>query len=563
MGVLDGLIQRIARFSAHGIRTRALAFAFAASFIPLGAAFYLSAQIGFDARLFAIGALAAAVAALVGLIRSLRPVTDLATLLDRYAELGASDGRTIDHHKRLLSNAQALAERLAAEKSRATAHPVTGLVVRERLLSAIAEDLQRRPGAAALLGLIRVANYEHLMALDSAAADQLLAGIAQRLTAATGAGRPLGHVDRDCFAIWFADCADAKNAAAEFDAIGYVLMQELRIGGFSVTPDIQLGSALYPVDADEPGNLLNRAFVSLARPQRTADGGIAFFARPSQDEARRRFHLEQELRQAIRRGDLALHYQPIVDLAMGRIVGAEALLRWRSSGQDNAAPEQIVKVLEEIGLVHEIGLWTFNSACRQLRAWRECGLGDLKVAVNLSVHQLRDPALPTALQRTLASHGLSPAQIELELTETAAMENANRTRAILQELRELGFTLAIDDFGSGYSSLAYLRRLPFQKLKIDREFVAHVDERADSRTICKALIDLTAGLELAVLAEGVERFEEVEILHAMGCSTFQGYYFSKPLPPEEFAATVTDPAWRARITSRVHRERDELRRRLT
>ncbi len=142
------------------------------------------------------------------------------------------------------------------------------------------------------------------------------------------------------------------------------------------------------------------------------------------------------------------------------------------------------------------------------------------------------------------------------------MEDAERTRDILKELRETGFSLAIDDFGSGYSSLAYLRRLPFQKLKIDREFVAQVDRRADSRTICKALIDLTAGLELSVLAEGVERFEEVETLRAMGCSTFQGYYFSKPLAPEDFLATVTDKDWLTRTSSRVHRERDELRRRL-
>jgi EAL domain-containing protein (putative c-di-GMP-specific phosphodiesterase class I) len=330
-----------------------------------------------------------------------------------------------------------------------------------------------------------------------------------------------------------------------------------------VTPDIQLGAAHHPLDADEPGNLLNRAFVSLARPQRTSDGGIAFFARPSQQEARRRFLLEQDLRQAIRRGELALHYQPIVDLAMGRVIGAEALLRWRSNGEEErAAPGQIVKVLEEIGLVHEIGLWTLNTACRQLRAWRELGFTDLKVAVNLSAQQLRDRALPTALKRTLEAHGLSPSQIELELTETAAMEDSNRTLVLFEELREAGFSLAIDDFGSGYSSLAYLRRLPFQKLKIDREFVSHVDERADSRTICKALIELTAGLELAVLAEGVERFEEVETLRMMGCSTFQGYYFSRPLPAEEFAATITNPDWLARTNSRVHREREELRRRL-
>jgi EAL domain-containing protein (putative c-di-GMP-specific phosphodiesterase class I) len=239
------------------------------------------------------------------------------------------------------------------------------------------------------------------------------------------------------------------------------------------------------------------------------------------------------------------------------------MLRWCSGAHEWAKPSEVVSVLEESGLVHEIGLWTLNQACRNLRVWREKGLGDLKVAVNLSVHQLRDRALLTALTRTIAAHGLSPSNIELELTETAAMEDASRTHALFEQLREAGFSLALDDFGSGYSSLAYLRRLPFQKLKIDREFVSHVDQRADSRAICKALVDLTAGLELAVLAEGVERAEEVETLRAMGCSTFQGYYFSRPLPPEDFLKTVTDADWLTRTMSRVHRDRDELRRRLT
>jgi EAL domain-containing protein (putative c-di-GMP-specific phosphodiesterase class I) len=157
---------------------------------------------------------------------------------------------------------------------------------------------------------------------------------------------------------------------------------------------------------------------------------------------------------------------------------------------------------------------------------------------------------------------LAPQCIELELTESATMADVGYTHALFERLREMGFSLAIDDFGSGYSSLTYLRRLPFQKLKIDREFVTHVDQRADSRTICQALIHLTAGLELSVLAEGVERFEEVETLRAMGCSTFQGYYFARPLAPDDFIATITDADWMGRVCSRVHREREELRRRL-
>jgi EAL domain-containing protein (putative c-di-GMP-specific phosphodiesterase class I) len=346
------------------------------------------------------------------------------------------------------------------------------------------------------------------------------------------------------------------------EALSYLLSREVPEQKLVITPDIQIGAALFPIDADEPASLLNRAFVSLARPQRTAEGGLAFFAKPSAQQARRRFFLEQDLRHAVRRRELALHYQPFVDIAQGRVVGAEALMRWESPHHVMISPSQIVPVLEETGLVHEFGLWAFNAACRQLRDW--CAEGhDLKIAVNLSVRQLRDPTLPSAFKQIVASHGLSPGQIELELTETAAMEDAASTLALFEQLREMGFSLAIDDFGSGYSSLAYLRRLPFQKLKIDREFVTHLDERADSRSICRALIDLTAGLELSVLAEGVERWEEVEALTALGCSTFQGFYFARPASAREFIAVVSDPNWLARLRSPVLRRQDDLKRRLS
>ncbi len=563
MGFLENLKRRVARFSAHGIRGRAALFAWVACAAPMSVLAVVMGRTDLAAKAAVVTALILSLAAFILMLRSLRPVAVLAALLDQHAGAEAgTDERVLDHHSRLIANVQALAERLAAHQRQASVHPVTGLPRREHLLSAMTDELSGHPHAAALLGLIRVANYDHLRAFDPGAAEIMLAELNQRLTNAAAAGRRLAHVDRDCFAFWFGIGVDPKDAAAELEAIGYVLMQELEINGCILTPDIQIGSARYPIDADEPGNLLNRAFVSLARPQRTADGAIAFFARPSAEEARERFSHEQDLRQAIRRDELVLHYQPIVDLAMGRLVGAEALLRWQSGAHEWAKPSQVVSVLEESGLVHEIGLWTMNAACRQLRTWREAGLDEIKVAVNLSVHQLRDRALPVALKRIVAAHGLPSAAVELELTETAAMEDAAGTYALLQELREAGFSLSLDDFGSGYSSLSYLRRLPFQKLKIDREFVTHVDRRADSRAICKALIDLTAGLELGVLAEGVERFEEVETLRAMGCAMFQGYYFSRPLSAEEFTATVTKADWLLRTRSRVLREQHELRKAL-
>jgi EAL domain-containing protein (putative c-di-GMP-specific phosphodiesterase class I)/GGDEF domain-containing protein len=561
MSALDIGLHAMMRLLPRGVSARALAYAVLASLFPLLALLYVSASPE-GPRSLAAAALAVTLLSTIGLVRTLRPIAALAAMLDGHARRPDPSGRAVDDHRQIIANFQVITAQLEALNKQTKRHAVTDLPLREEFLDAVAHDLAFE-AAPSLLGLVRLANFDRLIAFDVDAGERVLAEVARRLISALGEGRPVAQVDRDCFAVWFGAGLEPKAAQAKLEAIAYVLIREVRDETITVTPDIQLGSAHYPIDADEPGNLLNRAFVSLARPQRTSDGAIAFFERPSRQQAKRRFSLEQNLRHAVRRRELALHYQPFVDLAMGRVVGAEALLRWSQAGHAPISPAQIVPVLEETGLVHEIGLWTLNSACRQLRVWTEAGHGDLKIAINLSAHQLRDGSLASALHRTVASHGLKPQQIELELTETAAMEDASRTQTMFEQLREAGFSLAIDDFGSGYSSLSYLRRLPFQKLKIDREFVTHLDERADSRTICKALIDLTAGLELAVLAEGVERFEEVEVLHALGCSTFQGYYFSRPLPADEFMATITNSDWLARAGSRVQRQQEELRRRLS
>jgi EAL domain-containing protein (putative c-di-GMP-specific phosphodiesterase class I)/GGDEF domain-containing protein len=561
MGAVDAGFDAVMRLLPRGVTARALAYAVMASLFPLLALLYVSVSPE-GPRALAVAALGITLLSIIGLVRTLQPIAALAVMLDGHARRpDGPHGRPVDDHRRIIANFQIIAAQLEALNKQAKRHPVTGLPLREEFLNLVAQELAFET-APSLLGLVRLANFDRLATFDIGAAERMIAVIAQRLTDALGEQRPIAHVDRDCFAVWFGAGLDPAAAQAKLEAISYVLVREVSDQKMTVTPDIQLGSAHFPMDAEEPGNLLNRAFVSLARPQRTAEGALAFFERPSPQQARRRFSLEQNLRHAVRRGELTLQYQPFVDLAMGRVVGAEALLRWTNPNHASITPVQIVPVLEETGLVHEIGLWTLNAACRQLRMWTEAGNADLKVAVNLSAHQLRDGSLVSALCRTVTSHGLKPSQIELELTETAAMEDAARTQVMFEKLREAGFSLAIDDFGSGYSSLSYLRRLPFQKLKIDREFVSHLDERADSRTICKALIDLTAGLELAVLAEGVERYEEVEVLHTLGCSTFQGYYFSRPLPDVEFIATITDPNWLARACSRVHRQQEDLKRRL-
>jgi EAL domain-containing protein (putative c-di-GMP-specific phosphodiesterase class I) len=208
-------------------------------------------------------------------------------------------------------------------------------------------------------------------------------------------------------------------------------------------------------------------------------------------------------------------------------------------------------------MMSEVGVWVLNTACRQARSWQDHGLPPLRMAVNLSAQQFRDPKLSNVILGALKHYALEPSQLELELTETATMEDATFTRQLFGELRDLGVGVAIDDFGTGYSSLSYLKNLPFSKLKIDREFVMQVHERRDSHAICGALVELARGLEIEVLAEGVESAEEADALRRLGCSMFQGYHYARPLAPHDFLARVGDTTWLAPmisdLTSRVGR----------
>lgn len=540
-----------------------MALASVAAAIPLGCLAGVSAASQIDARhlqtLTALGGVGA-VAALVALLAMLRPLSEMGRRLRACAWDDAAEAAGLsDHPTQMMADLAIVTGKLEGLRHRlSNRHSVTQLPTREPFLNRIAGKL----GAAGALGVVRFGDYDRLAAFDQVGADRALKAFAKRLTGAVSGERPLAQVDRDCFAIWFADPADPRRAAEELQAIGYVLGQELVDGDIKLSPEVGLGAALYPHDGADPASLLTRAFAALPAPGHPPDAGVAFFSAEQSQSARERFVLEQDLRQAIGRGELLLHYQPVIDLAAGRVIGAEALVRWNHPERGMVPPGRFVPVLEACGLMEEVGLWVLNSACREARRWRDDGLEGLTVAVNLSAQQLRDPELNTVIVRTLARHGLPAEALELELTETATMADADRTRQLFGELRALGVGVAIDDFGTGYSSLNYLKNLPFSKLKIDREFVTHVHERGDSHAICKALVELARGLGISVLAEGVETRAEADALRRMGCTIFQGFYFSRPLPAEAFRAEVADADWLAELVSPVHRERATLRSRL-
>jgi EAL domain-containing protein (putative c-di-GMP-specific phosphodiesterase class I)/GGDEF domain-containing protein len=477
-----------------------------------------------------------------GLARLLRPIAGIAASLRAQVLADGAGAAPFDHAddlETIVRGAALLGGRVESLQHRwSWRHPMTGLAVRETLANAMAVDLERsdRP---TLLGAIRFAEYNRLTAFDPATADAALRRFSERLAASLGAARPMAHVDRDCFAIWFAGIAP-EAAAVELQALCYALGAEISAGELTVVPEVEIGSALFPEHGADPGTLINHALVSLARPG--ADRDAPSPPGKSAEIARERFALEQDLRHAIAREQLEMAFQPIVDLRKG-VIGAEALLRWRHPEAGMISPARFIPILEDADLIDEIGRWTLNAACREMRRWRQRGLKGLKVAVNLSAAQLRDSSLKQTIERTLARHRLSANVLELELTETAATQDAERTFGLFRELRALGISLAIDDFGSGYSSLSYLKNLPFDKLKVDREFVVDVHLRKDSRAICQSLVALTNGLGLEILAEGVESWDEVEALRGLGYTNFQGFLFSQPVDSERFIKLALDPRW--------------------
>ena len=449
----------------------------------------------------------------------------------RYAHLRAAVRSVLEAPARKLPGrglALELQRQWAGLKHRTMqANASTGLPTREPLLERMARDLDAGDRTWTL-GLLEFAEFDQLLAFDDEGARNALALLGARIAQASGERRFVGHVDRATFAVWF-KAGDAREALG---AIAYVAGQQLPLSAGVLTPTLRCSL----VEAGDDGRAERLLAQAIAALPLSVNGRPAPARRDVVEEERERFQLDQDLARAIAGDQLRMVFQPVVDLAAGRVTGAEALLRWDHPTLGEVPPSRFIPAVERTGLSERYGLWVLNAACREAARWRAEGLGGLRMAVNLSAKQVLDPELETKIERTLARHGLDSRALELELTETAAMVDADRTFALFTRLRARGVSLAIDDFGTGYSSLSYLKNLPFTKLKIDREFVTAVDTRAGSRAICKALLELGRGLDLVVLAEGAETAAEVETLRRLGCTVFQGFHFSRPLAGPDFVS---------------------------
>ncbi|HWF99950.1 MAG TPA: EAL domain-containing protein [Steroidobacteraceae bacterium] len=312
------------------------------------------------------------------------------------------------------------------------------------------------------------------------------------------------------------------------------LRAPIRVSGVELHVTCSVGIAYYPTNASSADSLIARADAAMYCAKQRGRNNVQCFAEGMDADTVGRVSLESDLHAAIEAGQFELHYQPKAETASGDVYSAEALIRWRHPQRGLIQPGDFIPLAEESGLINEIGAWVLHEACRQCAEWRRSGLPELRVAVNVAATQFRRGDLLDVVKGALADAGLDPRYLEIELTESAVMTHPEESAAILEQLSRMGVVVAVDDFGTGYSSINYLRRFPIDKLKIDRSFVRELGCETDA-SIVQAIISLAHSLRLKVVAEGVETPDQLRFLRSLGCDQYQGFHFSPPLPPAEFA----------------------------
>ncbi|PKB23611.1 putative bifunctional diguanylate cyclase/phosphodiesterase [Janthinobacterium sp. 64] len=413
---------------------------------------------------------------------------------------------------------------------------LTGLanraLLRERLEQAMA--VTRRSGLPLWVVFIDLDRFKFVNdTLGHDAGDLVLKSVAERLRDATREVDTVARLGGDEFVLLLPQHGNGEPGAAILQRILDAVAQPLQLGEYEFFLSCCMGVAVYPDDGDDADTLIKHADIAMYRAKEQGRGHWQFYASSMNAGTLERLGLESELRHALERGQFHLEYQPQLDLASGKVVGMEALLRWQHPQLGRIAPVSFIGLAEEMGLIIPIGDWVLHTACAQARAWQLAGHGPLRLAVNLSARQFKQRNLLHAVAQALAETGLTAAHLELELTESMVMHDVEQATAIMTKLKALGVQLSIDDFGTGYSSLAYLRHFPIDVLKIDKTFVSDITH-GDDAAIVRAIISLAHSLRLKVIAEGVETEQQLAFLRQHGCDQMQGYLFSRPLTASAF-----------------------------
>jgi diguanylate cyclase (GGDEF)-like protein len=381
--------------------------------------------------------------------------------------------------------------------------------------------------------------------LGHRAGDELLKEVAHRLKGVVREIDTVARLGGDEFVLIVSPGGGGDTARGGGDTARQVATQiidvmqaPMRIAGVEIHTSPSIGVAFYPNDAATIELLLAHADAAMYCAKQRGRNNVQFFTSGMNTATQEKVKLESDLHFALEQKQLELHYQPKVNTATGVMHGAEALLRWRHPTRGNVPPSEFIPLAEECGLIGSIGAWVVREACRQARAWQVAGLPPLRVAVNLSASQFRQNNIVDTIRDALDQAGLEGRFLEVELTESAVMNDPEESIAILEKLSKMGVLVSVDDFGTGYSSMSYLRRFPIDKLKIDRGFISEVMSRPEDASIVRAIISLAHSLKLKVVAEGVESIDQLEFLRTLGCDQYQGYYYSPALPAAKFEELV-------------------------
>lgn len=426
---------------------------------------------------------------------------------------------------------------------------LTGLPNRKHFGDALKELISRYkvdPSAEFQVLFLDIRSFKNINdTLGHTIGDKVLTIAAKRFVRMLDSSDIVARIGGDEFAIILKGVSSSNKAQKVARRIYQNITQPFSLSGNRISVDVNIGIASCDTEYDTPEEILRDADIAMhyAKEKRN---GLAVFTRELRDRFLERVRLEMDLRHAVDRNELALHYQPIISLADGSLVGFEALLRWHHAEFGMIPPNKFIPIAEDSGLIKPMTVWILEEACRQLSAWQKLALKskDLFISVNISGKHLADNDLPGDVENALLYSRIDPHSLKLEVTESVAMENPEHTVVVLNDLKRMGVQLSIDDFGTGYSSLSYLHRLPFDTLKIDRSFVNNVGEHGENSEILQTIISLAKNLRMRVVAEGIETASQLAILQSLNCDFGQGFLIAKPKPADEMERLlVEDAAW--------------------